>query len=103
MMRSKIIKNSNLQRDEKVTFHFDPLPNRLCFLADCMFPGKPICIDVLDAGHQVGTLSVGCLFTLYKGLPGYDILDCSRRSCCIWYVISIGAFHSSIKTQTKKT
>ena len=52
LLRSKTIKNSNLSRDEKVTFHFDPLPNRLCFLADCMFPGRPICIDVLDAGHQ---------------------------------------------------
>ena len=58
LLRSKTIKNSNLSRDEKVTFHFDPLPNRLCFLADCMFPGRPICIDVLDAGHQdyLGTI-----------------------------------------------
>ena len=60
LLRSKTIKNSNLSRDEKVTFHFDPLPNRLCFLADCMFPGRPICIDVLDAGHQdyLGTIQI---------------------------------------------
>ena len=116
LLRSKTIKNSNLSRDEKVTFHFDPLPNRLCFLADCMFPGRPICIDVLDAGHQdyLGTIQIfnghmirhisADVFNIRVSefQKSDDIFNSSCGFGWLWNAFCSGSFHSQIENETSK-
>ena len=46
ILKLKRLATTHINRDEKIAFRFDPLPNKLCFLADCMFPVKPVIISV---------------------------------------------------------
>ena len=41
--------------------------------ADCMFPGKPICIDVQDAGHQDYLVMIFSIAVV--GLAGFGMLS----------------------------
>lgn len=42
-------------------------------IADCMFPGKPICIDVQDAGHQDYLVMIFSIAVV--GLAGFGMLS----------------------------
>ena len=48
ILKLKRLATTHINRDEKIAFRFDPLPNKLCFLADCMFPVKPVIFDYIN-------------------------------------------------------
>ena len=44
LLKTKRLKSNKSQfgHNEKIGFRFHPLPTQLCFIADCMYPGKPV-------------------------------------------------------------
>ena len=106
-MKNKMIRNTNLSRNEKVTFHFDPLPNRLCFLGNRSRVKHVVsgtCTVALD--HCNSRLHVPRQADLHRrsrcrppGLFSYDVLHCLCWPFRLWHALGFGAFHPA--TQDK--